>query len=171
MAKLIRDIGSESALLQCGFRVGYFSRQDIERWADEQIERADQPSMDLIELATLRGKHDWDVVSLLSRVSSEIGPGTRTELTIGLIGRLYRADRASLESSVRALFTLVLDGDRQLSVQERGEIYYLDDAYDLAMSGAYGSVKEVKSHFLAFTEPYAAIVGDWESLMLRSENA
>jgi hypothetical protein len=161
-----------AALLHCGFRLGYFSRQDIEHWADRQIEEQGQPSLELIELAILRGKHDMDVLALLSQASAALGPRLWIELTIGMVGRLYRAGGASLESSVRGLFSLVLDNrDNALTNEEMGTIYWLDDAYDLAVRGTYGTVEDVEKEFLTFTEPYLTIVRDAESHMVSPKNA
>jgi hypothetical protein len=165
-----RDSASEAALLQCGYRLGYYSRKDIERWAEQQIEHTDEPSLDMIELAILRGKHDWDVVSLLSRLSSEIGPRARAELAIGVIGRLYRGGKASLESSVRVLFSLLHTNDYTFSRQEEGEIYCLDDGHDLAVIGTYGSIEDVKTLLVEFTEPYVTAVGEMESRLSKLEN-
>lgn len=167
MNEPVQSIAFEAAFLQLGFRLGYYSRADIERWTDRQIEQADQPSMDLIELAILRGKHDWDVVVLLSRISSEIGPRVRTELTIGMVGKLFRTGKTSLEQSVRILFSLLHDDDYKSPQEEKTEIYCLDDAYDLAVKG-YESLGEVRTRLLAFTDPYVAIVADKELAIVRS---
>lgn len=153
--------------MQCGFYVGYFSRNDIEHWADKQIENTEKPSLDLIDLAILRGKHDWDVISLLFRVSSDIAPQVRTELTIGMIGKLYREDKLSLKSSVRTLLSMMLEDDDECWRQYQGDIYCLDDGYDLAVDGTYGTIKDVETHLLTFTEPFVAILAESEPLNMK----
>jgi hypothetical protein len=166
------NIAFGAALLHCGFRLGYFSRQDIEHWADRQIEEQGQPSLELIELAILRGKHDMDVLALLSQASADLGPRLWIELTIGVIRQLYRDGRASLEWSIRELYLLARERqDDVLTKAEMGAIYRLDDGYDLAVSHTYGTVKEVENHFLTFTEPYLTTVRDAESRMVGQKNA
>lgn len=113
-----------------------------------------------------------DVLALLSRASADLGPRLWIELTIGMVGKLYRAGKASLESCVRGLFSLVLDNrDNALTNEEMGTIYWLDDAYDLAVRGTYGTVEDVKKEFLAFTEPYLTIVRNAEGHMIGSRIA
>jgi hypothetical protein len=91
-------------------------------------------------------------------------------LAIGVIGRLYRGGKASLESSVRVLFSLLHANDYTFSRQEEGEIYYLDDAFDLAVIGTYGSIEDVKTLLVEFTEPYVTAVGEMESRLSKLEN-
>ena len=43
-------IARQAAMLCSGYRVGYFTDADIERWAERQINALDEPPLPLIEV-------------------------------------------------------------------------------------------------------------------------
>lgn len=147
------DIASiEIAVLLAGYDVGYFDIAAIRRWADRQIEVIDEPSEALLDLAMLREPHPIDVMKLLRAVGAS-DQGAEAEIRIAILGLLFERKRLSLRQVVRGLFSLVID-DRASS-EERSMIYYLDDGYDLAIAGTYGSLEQVERELIEFAKPYA----------------
>jgi hypothetical protein len=145
--------GLQAAILCSGYSVGYYSDADIERWAERQIDLSDVPSLALIELATVRGKCSIDVMNLLRSLFGELPPSVAIEARIGYLGLAYQAKNLSLEKAIRGLFLLV--HDQGVTQEQQSMIYWLDDAYDLAGAGTYGSLDDVLSEFHSFVLPYA----------------
>ena len=50
--------------------------------------------------------------------------------------------------------------------EQRGVIYHLDDGYDSAIAGTYGTIDEVESAFRSFVKPYVIKVQALEIEML-----
>lgn len=163
MNGLIWDTTTEAALLQYGFGVGYFSRADIEHWAERQIELVDVAAIDIIELAILRHKNDYDIMALLARIGKDVPSQSRARFALGGIGRAYRAGMVSLDVAIRTLFAMLHDGTFTVAERETRGVCDLDYAYDLAVEQVWGTLEEVKTQFLAFTEPYVAAVVEGET--------
>lgn len=146
-------IARQAAMLCSGYRVGYFTDADIERWAERQIDALDEPPLPLIELATLRGMYPIDVMNLLKSIGGTFSQETLIEAEIGFWGLLYDANKVPLERAIRSLFTMT--HEERLTGQQRSTVYGLDDGYDLAVAGTYGTVAQVESEFRSFVCRYA----------------
>lgn len=141
----------ETAVLLAGYDLGYFDIAAIRRWADRQIELIDEPSEALLDLAMLHETNPIDVMKLLRTVGSS-GQAVEADTRIAFLGLLFEQKRLSLRQVVRGLFSLVID-DRASS-EQRSMIYYLDDGYDLAVAGTYGSLKQIERELVEFVTPY-----------------
>jgi hypothetical protein len=147
------EIAVQASILCSGYRVGYFTDADIEAWAVQQLDGYDKPPMTIFDLAMLRGMHPIDVMKLLRSLASELPPSLAVETQIGVLGVLFDAKRITLEKAIRGLFALVHDDG--MTKDQQSMIYWLDDGYDLAVAGTYGSISQVESEFRSFVEPHA----------------
>jgi hypothetical protein len=145
--------GLQAAILCCGYRLGYYTDADIEHWAERQIDASDKPSLTLIELATLRGSNPIDVMNLLRSLGGTLSPSVTIETQIGFLGMLYDANRISLKTATNGLIAMV--HDQGVTGDQRSKIYGLDDMYDLALAGTYGTISQVESEFRSLVRPYA----------------
>ena len=59
-----------AAELLVGFDLGLFARADVARWVDEQVERLETLPEALLELTTMRHRHDVDVLRWLGELAS-----------------------------------------------------------------------------------------------------
>ena len=64
------SLSLEAAVLSNGFRRSYYTKADVERWAERKIESLPEPSLTVIELATLRDTYEQDVLHLLDSLRS-----------------------------------------------------------------------------------------------------
>jgi len=145
-------MANEAAVLRCGYRAGYFTKADISRWADRQIEAIEQPGSELLDLSMIRHTHPLDVMHLLHSVGA-VAPADTTEMELGFIGLLREERRVSPEFAVRGLLTLVHEPGP--TADQWSEIYRLEDACDCAIAGTYGSMTEVEQDLDSFVSPYA----------------
>jgi hypothetical protein len=139
-----------------GFEMGLYSRADVSAWVDRvvaQVEAVDGP---LLELVTLRGKHDTEIVRLLSVLA---GTKTSAELArtrLGILYELFTSDRIDLGRTTAQVFRVGLDGfTNEGEHEEYNACIGLDDAYELADAGTYGTLQTVREEVLAFLKPYA----------------
>jgi hypothetical protein len=70
-----------------GFEMGLYSRADVSDWVDCAVARVEVVDGPLLELVTLRGKHDTEIVRLLSVLA---GKKTNAELARIRLGILYQ---------------------------------------------------------------------------------
>lgn len=148
---------SEADVLRWGYETGHFDKAQIIDWADRQLEACDKASNALIDLSLCRETDPRLVVSSLQLLATN-DPRLGLDLRFAFIGLAFGAERISLEQAARSLYAILLDIDNEdlLDDFQRNSIYRIDDGYDLASSGSYGTIAEVKSDFLGFVAPYIA---------------
>lgn len=138
-----------------GFEMRRYDRHDVSRWVDAEVEKTDVPTGVLLELTTLRDKHDVDIVNLLRELSGELDEATvaRQEL------RTLRAQVLERRILLREAVGLAWHLSYRLSREADLEACQIDDDYELAVSGAYGTIAEVEARFLAFLDEHGGPLG------------
>ncbi len=149
---MMGPVGHQAAVLCCGYSMGYYNEADIEHWAERQIDALDEPPLPLIELTTVRGMYPIDVMNLLRSLSSAFPPSVTIEAQIGFLGLLYDSKKVSLKKAIGGLLAMV--HDKGVTGDQCTTIYGLDDVFDLAIAGTYGTVGQVESEFRSFVWPY-----------------
>jgi len=149
---MMEPLGRQASILCCGYGMGYYKEADVEHWAERQIDALDQPPLPLIELATVRGMYPIDVMNLLRSLSGESQPNVIVEAQIGFLGLLYYTKKIPLKRAIGGLFVMV--HDKGVTDDQCATIYGLDDMYDLAIAGTYGTVGEVEAEFCSFVRSY-----------------
>lgn len=150
------SIAVEAAVLECGYNIGFFSLRDVEHWAESQIAAVDRPTDALIDLAILRDTHPLDVMKLLKTVSGDLPASESIAMRIGFIGHCFEEGKISLLTGIRGLWPLVFEAG--ISSEQESQIYWLDDAYDLAVAGYYGTLADVDGGFRQFVMPYTQML-------------
>jgi hypothetical protein len=155
----------EADVLRCGYNAGYFNKADVERWAECKIAALDDPPADLIELATIQRTHPLDVIKLLTSLSSSMPASNSIGTQIGFIGLAFGLGKLSLRGACRGLYALAhFDG---ITSEQQSEIYSLDDGYDLALCGTYGTMEDIEAQLLEFVRPFVKELDQqYPSLML-----
>ena len=144
-------MSTEAELLRCGFSAGYFDKADIARWADLWILALDEPCSELFDLSLNRRFNPIDLMNLLRSLVKPEHIST-VQTTIGFLGLLYGSQKISAQHAIRQLFLLVYEPE--MNKDERSQIYYLDDGYDLAAEGSYGTMSEIEHDLSQFVSPY-----------------
>lgn len=153
----VDSIAAEADVLYCGYDVGFFDKADIASWADQQIAAISEPSTTLLDLAMIRQTHPIDVMKLL-RALGEPDAANSIEIRIGFLGVLYETGKLSLRAGIKGLWSMIHEAG--LTGQQRSAIYWLDDGYELATRGEYGTLEEVVQEFCNFVAPYAQNLRD-----------
>ncbi len=142
--------------LAVGFELGLYSRDDVAEWVTEAVERVDMLPGPLLELTTLKGKHDVGIVKLLYQLGSARSPAEQARDRFAVLRELLITDRVDLSDAVKQMNRIALE---DLSPDVDGHEYFaclgLDDQYDLANGGVYGTIDDVRQQVLEFLERYA----------------
>jgi hypothetical protein len=99
-----------------------------------------------------RNDHPLDVMICL-RVLGANDPAQCIETQIGFLGLAFESQRITLQLVIRGLWALV--HEPSVSSDQESMIYYLDDGYDLAVAGSYGTLADIERELVAFVTPYA----------------
>ena len=143
---------AEADVLRCGYDLGFFDKTDIAAWADRRIESTENPSTELLDLSMIRQTHPLDVMNLLRSLGAA-DPATNIQTQIGFIGLLLANRSITTQRAIRGLWPLVHEpGTTQ---EQQSQIYYLDDGYDLAVAGTYGTMADIERELREFVMPYA----------------
>ena len=145
-------MSTEADVLRCGYDVGFFDKSDIERWADCQITAIDNPPTELLDLSMVRQTHPIDVMNLL-RTLGAVDPATTIQIQIGFLGLLREKHKINTQLAIRGLWALVHESG--ITQEEESQIYYLDDGFDLAITGTYGTIHDIERDLNDFVSPYA----------------
>jgi len=100
--------------LRVRFALGLASRADAADWVTAEVTRRDAIDGALLELSSLAGKTDQDVVDLLTTLAPDEESAARCE--IGLLGSLLRTRRRGLAEVVSRLVHLAEALDEEARV-------------------------------------------------------
>lgn len=152
----------EAEVLRTGFKLGFFGKRDIERWADRQIAAVDEPSSALIDLSMNQRLTSDDVLTLLE-VVGQFDARQSVETEIGIIGLLLSSRRIAVFEAVRFLWPLVYASG--VTDAQASRICDLDHGYDLALEGIHGTTGQIESELRNFVTTYAGkLVRDYPEL-------
>lgn len=138
--------------MRCGFNVGYFDKSDVAQWADRWILALEEPCDELFDLSMNRSMAPIDLAILLRNMGSS-EPTFLVATSIGFVGLMYGEKRFSTQHAAKELYSLA--HQEGITPEEASRITYLDDGCDLAYSGLYGSIEQIKRELSQFVSPYA----------------
>jgi hypothetical protein len=137
--------------LLLGFEMGLYSRDDVSTWVFAEVERYDVIPDPLLELTVLAGKHDVDVANLLRALAPEVTPEVRMKMEIGTLREMVACDGISLHRAVSWAASVANDVSWDIYCEAIG----LEDAYELAENGTYGTVADVERDIRSFLDRFA----------------
>lgn len=144
---------SEEAIVLCGgFKLIYFDKADVAKWADRWIVALEAPDDPLFDLSLNGRMYPDEIVShLRNMASSEESLPVHDEM--GFLGLMYAQKKLAAQHAIAQLFYLV--DEPGLTSEERSQIYYLDHGIDLAANQASGTLSQIKSQLHKFLSPHA----------------
>lgn len=148
---MLNSFSAEADILRCGYKIGYYEKSDIITWADKQIVAFDTPDDTILDLSMSHKTDPIEIEKLLLAIG-ENGRVISHKTQFGFIGLIFQSKQLTLEHAIRGLYSLVHENG--ISEAERGMLYHLDDGYDGALAGWYGTLAELEQEFIAFVEPY-----------------
>ena len=162
----IRDYIELLEVFHIGLANGLLDKQEVIRWADNIIQQDDQPVINVIELSLCGHKSVNDVVSLLSEIVGDPRPQISGRVILGLLYNNYKNGKITLEKVARSMSWIIWQGE--LTDEEKSFMYGIDDMYDLAVSGTFGTVESFEMDTLRFIEIYKDFridnFADWKAI-------
>lgn len=135
-------------LLVSGFPV----REQLVRWADEELAEHIEPDPFLSEISTSSMLHLNDLISLLQRYVGYEKPLASSRAVIGYLADNFAKGFIPLEKVCDSLCRLERQGG--LSHEEKYLIAGLDDEYGLTKDGTKGTVEEIVAYIQRFLQMY-----------------
>lgn len=137
--------------------LGFAEPRDIVAWVDSLIVEAQVPNEFLIDAALSETKRG-ELITALGRFGATARTGDASEVWSAIFGGLHAWLLKHPEDGPRiahTLYEMAVAGEYPDSDAE-GEMYMLDDQYELAVNGVYGARDEVDANLRTFLARYAA---------------
>jgi len=131
---------------------GLLDKNEIIKWADNIITSNNEPDYFIIELSLCGHKSANDIVSLLNEYIGQCKPQISSRVILGFLYGQYIAGQLALRKVVGSIDWIIWQTD--LTEDEKSFMYGLDDNYNCAEEGIYGTVEAVESQTLRFLEIY-----------------
>ena len=131
---------------------GLMDKQEVVKWADDIIQKDEQPDYFVIELSLCGHKSVNEMVSLINEFIGEPKPAVSGRVILGLLYHRYINGQVTLKNVVGSMNWIIWQG--QLTEEEKRFMYGLDDRYDLAVDLIYSTVDAIEKEALRFLEIY-----------------
>lgn len=151
-----KDIVTTLHLVRAGLASGLLTKEEVIDWADKIITKDEQPDIFFIDLAMSSSKSTNDIIHYLSDYLNFENPAVQGRPLVGLLYNQYISGQINLERAISKLFRLRFEA--VFNERELGYIYSLENDYDCAKHGIYGSLQEVHQdleQFLSFYKDYS----------------
>ena len=146
----LRDEAEELAM---AIELGFALVDEAVDWADRHIVAVDQPPYELIEVSSAGRSHPLDVAHLLRAIPGTVDIFATCRRVFARMLSALNDGRVTPEAVARALDFMQLDG-RMPDADAQSEMSRLNDAFDLAHEGTYGTSEEVSRELREFLEHY-----------------
>jgi hypothetical protein len=147
-----KDILTTLHLIRAGLASGLLKKEEVIDWADMIITKDEQPDIFFIDLAMSSSKSTNDVIHHISDFLNFDNPAVQGRPLLGMLYSQYTGGQINLEQAVSKLFRL--KSEAIFNEREEGSIYWLEDQYDLAKHGIYGSLQAVDQELKKFLSVY-----------------
>ncbi|MFI5299294.1 MAG: hypothetical protein ACHREM_14460 [Polyangiales bacterium] len=139
-----------------GFEMGLLARDDVGAWVDVEVERCEVVAGPLLELTTLKDKHEVDIAHLLNDLALRPSEKVQAPIALGILGELLRRKRITSRDAICQASRLA----DAISRDEYCTTLGLEDEYDLAEYGTYGQLDDAERAIAAFFERYRLSGGE-----------
>jgi hypothetical protein len=145
----------DAEALRLGLVAGTVDVREVVAWADRAIlaNQADDAPV-LLDLSLAGRRSVSEVVSLLGEVPGEADPPAVGRQLAGELATRLAAGQMDIVATARAMYRILREGyapDREFE----GHAYAADDGVDLALSGTYGTLDDVRHDVAEFLSRYA----------------
>lgn len=143
-------------LIRAGLASGILSNEEVINWADKIIIEDDQPDIFFIELALLSSNNSNDICYYFSDYLNFENPVFQGRPLLGMLYKRFSSKQLTLEETVRKLFRL--KSEALFTDLEESYIYSIDNDFDCAKDGIYGTLKDIDADvnkFLNFYKDYS----------------
>ncbi|GAB0166919.1 protein kinase [Lysinibacillus sp. CTST325] len=153
------NINVTAEVYRLGILIGLYSVQDVIKWADNVIERLDNPPYEVIEISLSSQEKPIDVCSKLKLFNGGLNnDDLPSKILLGLLNEYFLSIN-NVSDVFSMLFRLIdhlqlVESNKWIEV----EMIYLSDAFYLADQNIYGDLNEVGNNlknYLSQFEDYA----------------
>lgn len=144
---------ASSKYFAIGLRLGICESSDVQKWVDEEINKSNIPSEQLIDLAFMKETDIMDVYSVLTSIPDL---SDEYEILRCLLGTVKPEKLNSLHFCRRlaeCLYYLWVENDYQ-APEDLNPIGFFDDEYALAAEGTYGTLEKWHDNFKEFISSF-----------------
>jgi hypothetical protein len=131
---------------------GLLDRDEVIKWADSIITKDSEPDFFIIELSLCGHKSLNDIISILNECIGQEKTQVSGRVILGFMYQQYIAGKITLRKVVGAMNWIVWEAD--LTDEEKSFLYGLEDNYECAEGGIYGTIEKVEKETLRFLEIY-----------------
>ncbi|TQR30098.1 hypothetical protein C7Y47_16575 [Lysinibacillus sphaericus] len=152
------DIKVTAEVYRLGIIIGFYTVQDVIKWADNVIERLDNPPYEVIAISLSSQEKPIDVCSKLNLFKGGLNnDDLPSKILLGLLNDYFISSN-NLSDVFSMLFRLsdhlqLEDSNKWIEV----EMNYLSDAFYLADQNIYGDLNEVGTNL----KNYLSQFGDY----------
>jgi len=161
-----KDILTTLHLIRAALASGLMRKEEIIDWADKIITKDEKPDIFFIDLALSSSKNTNEILHYFNDYLNFENPAINGRPLLGLLYREFKNGHYNLEQAVAKLFRLKFEAI--FNEKEEGNIYSIDDAYDLAKHNTYGTLNDVENELIQFLSLYKDYSIDnfeqWQSL-------
>lgn len=148
-----KEMESSSKYYAMGLRLGILSAEDIQLWVNSEIAKTPNPSEAFIQLAFSTSASTQDIYSILSSLNDS---SDDFDVLRRLLSRINEKDLEDINFCHRlaeCLYGIWVDND-YLAPEDLNLIGFLDDEYDLASQGIYGTLERWHNDFKSFVQKF-----------------
>lgn len=150
-----KDITTTLHLIRAGLASGLLTKDEVIDWADKIVSKDESPDIFFIDLVMSSSKNVNGVILYISDYLNFENPVVPGRPLLGLLFKQFYSGQISLEQAISRLFRL--KSEAIFSEREEDYIYSLENDFDSAKHGFYGSLEVLQQDFekfLSFYEGY-----------------
>jgi hypothetical protein len=150
----VGDQRLQAAILRRGIELRLYSPAEAVQWSDQSIEAQEHPDYALIELSL--ATQTQEIIRHLESLAEQADPSV---VLRGLFRKMLRSlnvDEGNAEQLSRTLFRLVHEDEWRTSGLDENDAYHIDDGFDLAVTGVWGTRSDAVRELRTFLEEHAA---------------
>ena len=151
----LSDVKEQAEALRVGLLAGYVTPTEVVAWADGLIAADGLPEPELIEVSLGGGKPVDELARALNEIRGEVRRPLLARAILGQMAAAVRRDAATGRAAARQLYQMWLD-DLVPSPEARTQMIRLDDAFNLAESGTWGTLDKVQAELVEFLAEWTA---------------
>lgn len=152
----------EAEIFRIGLIIGYFTKDDVIKWADRLIETNGNVEYEIIEISLLSNSSKADIASKLREVKGILNEQLIINVLLGLLSYGYNSNKFSEDEICTFLYHLVSNKiDISISNDIEQNIHHLSDGYYLATEDIYGDLEEICKELKEFLDLYTEYVEEF----------
>lgn len=151
----MRTAKNQAEALRICLNAGFVTPEEVVAWADNVIQLGEVPSLELIELSLGLGR---PLDSTLDTLAAMPGVACKAEVARAVLckmAQVFERNPATGPGIARVLYQMYLDGT-VTSVEAAAQMSRLDDAFDLAEAGHWGTTDEVTAELGEFLSEWTS---------------